>query len=128
MTTALEYLERIERHYEKCKAKKISRFNPDWCTSTKEEQGEGAWVREMNVEIRRRIKAEDPESLLLKYVFMFWISRSRLLEMHHTKKFFGKVKRVRERRYGDRLKQIILSGKPPKIEKTFEEIAKTLVN
>jgi hypothetical protein len=71
----------------------------------------------MNLELRERIEAEDPETELLKYVYIYWLERSKLVEWNYQAhisvrgKLFGASKRKKIQREAKRIKKLILAGK-----------------
>ena len=115
MTEAKEYIELINRKYFEAKKIRISRFSIEW----------GKWSREMNLELRESIKAEEPQSLVLKHIFIYWINKSKLLELYHKSKIGNLGKKKRLEKEGAQLKKDILSGKLPKL--TTETMKETLL-
>lgn len=74
MKTVAEYIEDIDRMYIECRKERLSRMDLKW----------GKWSAEMNREIRKRIEEQDdPDNVRLKYVFIYWNLRSRLLEVYY---------------------------------------------
>lgn len=115
MTEAKKYIELIDQKYLEAKKNHISRFSVEW----------GKWSREMNLKVHELTKAEVPESLLLKHVFIYWINRSQLLELYHIGKISNLGKKKRLEKEGALLKKDILSGKLPKL--TTETMKETLL-
>lgn len=70
------YLDLIDLKYMEAKKSRISRFSTEW----------GIWSREMNIETQKLIKENHPQSLELKYVFIYWVNISQLLELYHKSK------------------------------------------
>lgn len=96
-------LDLIDTKYRLAKEKKFSRFSIEW----------GKWSRKMNLEIRRKLESGGhPQEVLYRYIFIYWVNRSQLLELHFKFKHKGSLKKQRARE-GKRLKQIILSGDAP---------------
>ena len=63
MTTAIEYLNLIDRKYLEARKSKISRFSVEW----------GQWSAAMNRVIQIRIKdIGDADRVRLGYVFIYW--------------------------------------------------------
>lgn len=92
----------IDDWYTHAKNKKLSRFSLEW----------GEWSALMNRGIRQKIGNNHPDTLLLRYVFIYWINRSQLLELHYKTRF--KMARKKQlARDGKRIKQIILSANAP---------------
>jgi hypothetical protein len=115
MTEAKEYIELIDQKYFEAKKNRISRFSVEW----------GKWSREMNLELRESTKAEAPQSLLLRHVFIYWINRSQLLELYYKGRISSLGKKKRLEKEGAQLKKDILSGKLPKL--TTETMKETLL-
>lgn len=67
----LNYVDLIDQRFQDGVEKALSRFSIEW----------GRWSREMNVELRKQIERGDTQSVLYKYVFIYWITKSRLLEV-----------------------------------------------
>lgn len=74
--TPEQYLELIDEFYADAKLSSMSRFDVRW----------GNWSYKMNREINFRVKAEDPESAKLKYIIVYWVLKSQLLELYRKKK------------------------------------------
>lgn len=94
----------IDTKYFEAKKKKLSRFSIEW----------GKWSTQMNIALRARIEGMDQKETLcsqFKYVFNYWTVRSKLLELHASKrKIFGKTKR---RNLCDELKEIRVAVNDP---------------
>jgi hypothetical protein len=65
--------------------------------------------REINVEIRNRIKAEDPEAGRLRGVFIYWSIQSQILELVFKSRILGHGKKKRLARQAAELRVEILS-------------------
>lgn len=98
----VDYVDLIDGWYSYAKRQKYSRMSVEW----------GQWSAQMNRGIRQKLKEEHRESVLLRYVFTYWINRSQLLELHYKTKFKGSKKKQLARE-GKRLKQVILSANAP---------------
>lgn len=96
----LKFLEKIELNYYQAKTNGRSRMSIEW----------GKWSREMNLELRVKMKKGYETNVLMKYLFMYWINRSELLELYYKNPLFGKSKRKQLMRQGKKIKDIILSG------------------
>jgi hypothetical protein len=87
MKTPEQYVNEIDALFIKCRAKKLGRMSLEW----------GEPSAEMNREIRQRIEDKDPESVKLKYIYVYWVLRSGLLELFARSKggllFKGKITR-----------------------------------
>lgn len=87
IATVDELIKYIDNQYKHAKSKGWSRMSVDW----------GKWSREMNLVLRERIEAlEAKENLCvqLKCVYIYWLVRSQLLELHYKgKKWLYKSKR-----------------------------------
>lgn len=102
MITPEQYLDYIDKQYEQGRVKGLSRLDILW----------SKWSREMNVEIRRRIDSkEDPEELRLKYVYLYWLNRSQLLEVHfmHPNKWSKNGTKKRLARTGKHIRKMVCS-------------------
>lgn len=115
MTEASEYIELIDQKYLEAKMTKISRFSVEW----------GKWSREMNLGINELTKSKTPQVSILKYVFVYWINRSKLLELYHKSKMGKLGLKKRLEKEGQELKKGILSGSPPKM--TNENMKETIL-
>ena len=92
----------IDSKFFEAKKAKLSRYDTAW----------GSWSREMNVSIRERIGLNlEPDYIIegLKYVFIYWITVSNILEMFNT---FGSLlhfgKRKKFEREAMNIKTIII--------------------
>lgn len=96
--TIQEYINVIEEQFAKC-VDKMGRVDVRW----------GKWSREMNLEIRARIDAQDTETPQLSMVFNLWINYSQLLDlrMKYKGRVFGANKIKQKIREIHRLKGII---------------------
>lgn len=115
MTEASEYIELIDQKYLEAKMIRISRFSVEW----------GKWSREMNLGINELTKSKTPQVSILKYVFVYWINRSKLLELYHKSKMGKLGLKKRLEKEGQELKKGILSGRPPKM--TDENMKETIL-
>lgn len=115
MTEAKKYIELINQKYLEAKRNKISRFSVEW----------GKWSRDMNLEIGELTKSKTPQVATLKYVFVYWINRSKLLELYHKSKISNMGLKKRLEKEGQQLKKDILSGKLPKM--TTESMKETIL-
>lgn len=112
MKTPEEYLQLIDEKFIEAKAKRISRYDLEW----------GSWSKEMNTETRRRM---DPESMWLVKVFEYWVTSSILLELYHTGKHRFRRGRVRQlKKELKDIKQVILKREilPGMNEANFQTI------
>ena len=101
----IDFVGLIDANFEEYKAQRLSRMSVAW----------GKWSRRMNLVIRSRIEQQHPQATLYKYLFMYWINRSQLLEEHYKSKWRqGKKRRLAKE--GRNLRRIILSGDAPDIE------------
>ena len=111
-----ELLDYIDDKYMSAKLRKVSRFSVEW----------GAWSREMNLGLRKRIESKkDPEELALKYIIIYWTIRSQMLELFYKRKFFGKVKKERLAKEAADIKELILTGDLKDI--SWEQAAKSVL-
>ena len=83
LMTPDDYILLIDAQYLKAKAAGLSRSSVEW----------GKWSREMNLELRERIKAHDPEKPKLKFIMIYLVLRSQLLDFHYRKPCLGRLKR-----------------------------------
>ena len=98
-----DYVTLIDTKYRQAKEKELSRMSVEW----------GKWSRKMNLEVREKSKEEyGPQYVLFRYIFMYWVNRSELLELHYQHKYKKGLKKQTARR-GKHIKQIILSGDAP---------------
>ena len=115
MTETKEYIELIDQKYLEAKKNRISRFDIEW----------GKWSREMNLKTSELIKAEVSQALELKYVFIYWVNRSQLLELYYLSKIGKLGLKKKLKKEGQRVKKDILSGKLPEL--TTEIMKETLL-
>lgn len=101
-----DYMRLIDSKYAEAKAKRISRLDPEW----------GKWSTEMNRETKAKTETgKHPQEVLLKYVYIYWVNRSQLLELHHKSKWRKKALKTKLAREGRKIKKIILSGDIPAV-------------
>ena len=108
-----EYFGLIDQKYLEAKKKRISRFSVEW----------GKWSREMNLKLNELIKSK--KELALKYVFIYWINHSQLLELYHKSKIGKLGLKKRLEKEGRQIKKNILSGQLS--EMTTKTIKETLL-
>lgn len=113
----IDLIEMIDEKYIDAKKRKLSRFDTQW----------GAWSREMNVDIRTRIKhCGDSEALRLKYVMLYWTLKSQLLELYYKSRFTRRVLKNKLSREADVVKKnIVNNGALP--DMSDNDLAKTLM-
>lgn len=99
----VDYVLLIDSQYSKAKAAGLSRIDVKW----------GKWSRQMNLELRERIEAHDPEEPKLKLIVVYWTMRSQLLELHAKKSVFGASKKKRLAREIKQMRTLILKGDHP---------------
>ena len=102
MMTAIEYVDLIDEHLLDAIKNKYNRIDMRW----------GKYSSEMNREIRSMIENNDPESLKLKYVFVYWINISQLVDLwfKYGNKLYGKNKIKKKMREAREIKNVILHG------------------
>ena len=113
--TPKEYLDDIDANFKAHAVAKKSRFDISW----------GRWSRLMNMDINQRIAADDPESLRLRYVTIYWVLMSQSLELNYRRKFLYKAAMKKLKKESEEIKRIILSDEPQKIEKL--DLAKLII-
>lgn len=100
--TPQDYIQEIDDHFYSAKRKKLSRLSDEW----------GVWSRGMNLRLRKIIEEEDSE-VGYKYVFIYWVNRSQLLEAY----FKGKLKNMKKiaslKREAKELLKAVKSGNDP---------------
>lgn len=102
-----KFVDHIDQHFKRAKIYRWSRYSVEW----------GEWSRKMNLVIRKRIESkEDPEELGLKYVFLYWITKSQELEYWHKSKILHVGKRVGLAKDAEGLSKMIKSGAYPKFD------------
>ena len=110
----LKYVALIDDKYLEAKKQGLGRFSEFW----------GKWSREMNLETRQLVEDKHPETALLNYVFVYWVNRSQLLDLHARHRMFkGSIKK-RLAREGKKIKALILSGEVPQLS---EEEMKNII-
>ena len=115
--TPEQYLGLIDEFYLDAKLKSLSRFDVKW----------GRWSYEMNREINLRVKAEDPESPKLKYVMVYWVLRSQLLELYRKKGIMNSLNRKNIEAEAETIKEMIVSGSAEGLEPLSMEKLAALV-
>lgn len=99
-TKPKEYLYLIDDQFLIHKRQGLSRYSESW----------GLWSVEMNKIIRHRIEVKkDPESTGLKYVFLYWMTKSQELELYHKNKLLHMSKKRKLAKEALMLKRIILT-------------------
>uniref|UniRef100_A0A6M3LNS3 Terminase n=1 Tax=viral metagenome TaxID=1070528 RepID=A0A6M3LNS3_9ZZZZ len=94
----LDYLALIDDKYDEAKKERLSRFSTEW----------GTWSREMNLATKGK------DGLAYKYLFVYWVTMSQLLELHHISRFkAGKKRRLAKE--ANKYKEIILDGDGPEL-------------
>jgi len=112
----LDYVDLIDRKFREAIERKLSRLSVEW----------GRWSREMNIELRKRIEQqpEFPQLVLYKYVFIYWVTRSKLLEVFF--KYPAKLARMglkkRLRKELSDIRKTILSGEMEDVSEDLEEL------
>jgi len=100
-----DYIRLIDSKYAEAKAKRISRLDPEW----------GKWSTEMNRETKAKTQTgKHPQEVLLKYVYIYWVNRSQLLELHKSK-WRKKALKIKLAREGRKIRKLILSGDIPAV-------------
>lgn len=82
------FLSLIDSNFLHCRRKKYSRFSRQW----------GGWSRKMNLVLRKK------RNVVYKYIFIYWIKVSQLLEVYHKNrwqfrqkmKLAGEIKKLRK--------------------------------
>lgn len=102
MKKPIDYTNEIDGNFLRCKAKRLSRLSVEW----------GKFSADMNKEIRERIENNDPDSLMLKYVFIYWVVRSQHLQLLYEKRggLLGKGKIRRKDNECREIRNIIKNG------------------
>ncbi|MFZ3046504.1 MAG: hypothetical protein WA151_11360 [Desulfatirhabdiaceae bacterium] len=77
--SAREMVLYIDKQFGAAKLKRISRLSEEW----------GAWSREMNLVLRKRVECGDAVS---KLIFSYWMAHSKLLELHHKSHLLVMIK------------------------------------
>uniref|UniRef100_A0A6M3LC38 Uncharacterized protein n=1 Tax=viral metagenome TaxID=1070528 RepID=A0A6M3LC38_9ZZZZ len=97
-----QLLELIDEFYNDAVLNGLSRFDVRW----------GKWSYAMNREINQRIKADDPHAARLRYVTVYWVLKSQLLEVHYKKPWFGFITTRKLEYEASNIKDMILSDEP----------------
>jgi len=112
-----DFLHEIEQNYFFARSKRISRMDIEW----------GKWSRDINLRMReRQSQSEDPVKSLLIWLFMYWINRSELLELHFKYPITEEEKKEEVRDIGREMRKVILSGDPVGLPEGAELIGKLL--
>lgn len=93
----LDYMEITEQKYQECKIKRVSRFSPEW----------GVWSREMNLTTKKET------GVAYKYLFVYWILKSELLELHFKSKYGKQGKKKKLSNEAKDIRKIIELGEGP---------------
>ena len=117
--TPVEYLDLIDAHFSEAKLARISRLDPAW----------GIWSREMNLELRTRIEAEppDPDRLGLKYVFIYWVLRSQIIELFHKSAVLHMGKRSKLEKQAAEIRRMVRTNKMTAIGQSFAQLAGKMI-
>jgi hypothetical protein len=92
----------LDNHFFKCKREKESRYGVLW----------GKWSREMNVKTRKLIEGGDKHSVHWKYLFVYWVNRSQLLELYYTHPFGKNTKKRKLIKEGNEWLKILAEDDP----------------
>jgi len=113
----LDYVEIIDDRYEEAKKDGISRMDIKW----------GMWSADMNRELRKLTEDEgNPNQLIYKYVFVYWILKSQLLELYYQRKGKSKIKqKVRELR---EIKKVVNLDIRPPMDFSKEDILRKVLS
>lgn len=100
--TPKQLVDEIDMMFDKAVENGWHRMSLDW----------SIWSADLNRGIRGRIEGGDPDSFLLRYVFIYWAVVSQLLDMQ-SKKFL--IKKQVEAKQGERhaLRRMILQNEVP---------------
>lgn len=111
------YLDIIDEQYIKARKEKMSRFDIRW----------GRWSTGMNKELRKKIEAKNKLSGYFGYVFVYWVNRSQLLELHFQSKgiskYFNTAKKKQLAREGKQILQNMDEHSFPQIPGDFKKLA-----
>jgi len=97
-----DYIDLIDEKYQEAKQQKLSRLSVEW----------GTWSREMN------LKTKNYKNLGFKYLFIYWVMKSQLLELHFKTRF-KQSKKKQLAREAKNYRKIILSGNADIIDDDF---------
>ena len=123
LNEAVIYKNLVTRKYREAKINRVSRYSVDW----------GMWSREMNLDIRKKIEEGHPESTGLKYVFVYWVILSQLLELHFEGKWWKGGAKRRLEKEAEMIEKIIEGKEEPKgslkvEDGDFSKFAKALLS
>ena len=112
-----EVIKNIDKNYKLCKNKKLSRFSNDWDT----------WSTKVNKELRKQIEAGHPLKAHLQYIFMYWVNRSQLLELHHRnpKPRKNRIRKIKLSREGVLIRSILKSNVLVAYDMSYVEFAES---
>lgn len=101
MKTPIQYLDLIDREYLEAKKNRISRFSVEW----------GQWSASMNRIIQVKIKdISDADCIKFRYVFVYWMIMSQLIELHYKFKILRNKEKKRLFEESVDIKNIIITG------------------
>jgi len=104
------YIELIDKQYKTARTMRYSRFSDWW----------GIWSRKMNLEIREKVESgKHPQPILLKQVFPYWITMSKLLELHVRHRLTKGGEKRRLNSEARLIKSEILNGKANNAAKNY---------
>lgn len=112
---AVDLIKVIDSCYYKAKKGRYSRFAVEW----------GHWSRAMNIALKKRIENKDDEEYnYLRYVFNYWIIKSKLLECYFEGKLRNMFKIKRLGNEAIQIKNIIVNGEDvlPIEESFFDQV------
>lgn len=114
-----ELVQEIDDFYFKCKKDRESRMGLVW----------GKWSAKMNTSIRERLKSQDPESVRLKYVMIYWVLRSQLLELFYKHRLFRRNEKKNLQDQLRDIKELILTDSESELPEVSEKkLTETIIN
>ena len=112
----LKIIELIDHNFEASKGK-ISRYDLKW----------GMWSAEMNFELKQRIEVGHEHEVYYKYLFIYWVNRSKLLQLLFEKPsaYSAAGKKRRLTKEGKLLRELAMEGTAPddgRFDLTFTQL------
>lgn len=95
-----QFIDLIDEFYVDAALEGVSRFEPKW----------GIWSRQMNLEINTRVKLEDPDAFQLKYVTVYWVLKSQMLELVRKDGLMARFQEKKLAIEADKIKEMIKTG------------------
>ena len=96
--TPVKFIELIDKKFLECKRKGCSRYDTEW----------GGWSREMNLVLRERIESgKDAYEMSLKFVVVYWMAKSQILEFYFKGRYLHVGKRKKAEAEAEGIRKLL---------------------